>query len=102
MPLADNFPLRLGFLGRPRSVSINTPSALWISRPKNGSSIPMVGGGSYKDTVADASRYEIYYETILAGRFAKQIDKLHEKYGQSDQVLISPTILIRTQDPLFG
>ena len=32
--------------------------------------------------VADETRYEIYYEIVLGGRFAQQLDKLHERYGE--------------------
>ena len=32
--------------------------------------------------VADEARYEIYHELVLGGRFAQQIDKLHQRYGE--------------------
>ena len=31
---------------------------------------------------ADEARYEIYYEIFLGGRFAQQIDALHQRYGE--------------------
>ena len=33
-------------------------------------------------SVADEARYEIYYELFLGGRFAQQIDDLHQRYGE--------------------
>ena len=32
--------------------------------------------------LANEARYEIYYELLLGGRFAQQIDALHERYGE--------------------
>ena len=32
--------------------------------------------------VANGARYEIYYELFLGGRFAQQIDALHQQYGE--------------------
>lgn len=35
----------------------------------------------YKPIADRCVRYETYYELILGGRFAQQIENLHERYG---------------------
>ena len=50
---------------------------------------------------ANLSRYEIYHEIALGGRFAHYVDLLHEEYGNATEVSKIDD-LGEMQDPLYA